>query len=144
MTTVARILAQKGRDVTTTGPDFTLQEAARLLNERHIGSVVVVEPDGSIAGILSERDIVRSVGRAGPEALGDRISAHMTRDVVTCTMASEIHFLMETMTTGKFRHLPVVENGRLAGIVSIGDVVKHRLAEIETEHQALREYIATA
>lgn len=142
--TVARILASKGRDVATIEPTRTLLEAARMLSERRIGSLVVTGPDRSILGILSERDIVHVVSRSGPEALQQALGDHMTRKVITCTPTSGINELMETMTRGKFRHLPVIENGRLAGIVSIGDVVKHRVAEIESEHQALREYIASA
>ena len=95
-------------------------------------------------GILSERDIVRAVARGGAAALEHPVSQHMTGKVVTCTRQTTINELMDEMTQRKFRHMPVVENGRLCGIISIGDVVKHRVAEIEAEHQALREYIATA
>ena len=141
---VEHILAAKGRDVLTIEPDRTLADAARALTERKIGAVVVADADRAVLGILSERDIVRAVARGGAAALGDPVSQYMTAKVVTCTGHSSINELMEVMTERKFRHVPIVENGRLAGIISIGDVVKHRVAEIEAEHQALREYIATA
>jgi CBS domain-containing protein len=144
MSSVAHILAGKGREVVTIQPHRTLAEAASLLVERHIGSVVVAGGDRSVLGILSERDIVRVLAQSGPDVLEDSVSRHMTSRVVTCTPSSAIVEVMEKMTEGKFRHLPVIEDGRLAGIVSIGDVVKLRLAEIEAEHQAMREYIAMA
>ncbi|HEX8662405.1 MAG TPA: CBS domain-containing protein [Beijerinckiaceae bacterium] len=141
---VEHILAAKGRDVLTIEPDRTLAEAARILTERKIGAVVVTDGNRAVLGILSERDIVRAVARGGATALEHPVSRYMTGKVVTCTGHSSINELMEVMTERKFRHVPIVENGRLAGIISIGDVVKHRVAEIEAEHQALREYIATA
>ena len=142
--TVERILANKGRQVVTVRPDITIAEAARTLAEKRIGAVVVADGTAPVLGIFSERDIVRALAAEGAAALERPISRYMTADVVTCTSASAVNGLMELMTEGKFRHVPVVEGGRLAGIVSIGDVVKHRVAEIETESQALREYIATA
>jgi CBS domain-containing protein len=142
--TVANILSTKGRDVVSIQPHRTLNEAAKMLAERRIGSVVVTGADRAILGILSERDIVRVLAQKGAEALADPVSRHMTADVITCTATTTIDEVMETMTHGKFRHLPVVEHGHLAGIISIGDVVKYRLAEIAAEHQAMREYIAMA
>ena len=142
--TVARILAVKGRDVFTTQPHRTLQETAGLLASRKIGAVVVTGADDSVLGIISERDIVRAVAERGAAALDDAVSRHMTSDVFTATVGASINDIMERMTRSRFRHVPVVENERLAGLVSIGDLVKHRIAEIETEHRALREYIATA
>ncbi len=142
--TVAAILAIKGPDVVTIEPHRTLTEAARLLAERRIGSVVVLAPDKTLLGILSERDIVRVIAQGGHSALDAPVSQHMTPRVVTCSPGSEIVEAMEKMTEGKFRHVPVIEAGRLVGIISIGDVVKHRLAEIEAEHQAMRDYIAMA
>jgi CBS domain-containing protein len=142
--TVRAILSRKGRDVATIAPTGTLTEAVRLLAQRRIGAVVVTGPDSRVAGILSERDIVRALSERGPAALDDNIAAVMTRKVMTCTEAETVAAIMERMTAGKFRHLPVVEQGRLAGIISIGDVVKSRLQEIEGETNALREYIATA
>ena len=141
---VEHILAAKGRDVLTIEPDRTLADAARALTERKIGAVVITDAGRSVLGILSDRDIVRAVARDGAAALDHPVSRHMTGKVVTCTGHSSINELMEVMTERKFRHVPIVENGRLAGIISIGDVVKQRVAEIEAEHQALKEYIATA
>ncbi len=142
--TVALILAAKGNDVTTTQPHRTLQEVAAILAERGIGAVIVTGGDGEVLGILSERDIVRAVGRQGAGVLQDSVSKYMTSKVVTARMDESIDHVMEQMTAGRFRHLPVINNGRLVGVVSIGDVVKHRLESIESEHRALREYIATA
>jgi CBS domain-containing protein len=142
--TVAHILSTKGPEVVTIQPHRTLAEAAQVLAERRIGSVLVTGADRAILGILSERDIVRVIAKEGAGALNEAVSRFMTTRVVTCTPKADINEIMETMTTGKFRHVPILDEGRLAGIVSIGDVVKHRLHEIESEHQALREYIATA
>jgi CBS domain-containing protein len=142
--TVEHILAAKGRNVVTIEPERTLGEAARLLDEKRIGAVVVSDADHAVLGIFSERDIVKAVARGGPTALDEPVSRHMTTKVITCTGLSAISELMELMTAQKFRHVPIIEDGRLNGIVSIGDIVKHRLAEIEAEHRALREYIATA
>jgi CBS domain-containing protein len=141
---VEHILMAKGRDVLTIEPSRTLADAARALTEKKIGAVIVGGPGEAVLGILSERDVVRAVARGGASALDHPISQHMTGKVVTCTRQTTINELMDEMTQRKFRHMPVVENGRLCGIISIGDVVKHRVAEIEAEHQALREYIATA
>lgn len=142
--TVRAILSRKGRDVTTIAPTANLSEAVRMLAQRRIGAVVVTGPDNRVAGILSERDIVRVLGERGPAALEENVAAVMTRKVSTCSEAETVAVLMERMTAGKFRHLPVVEQGQLVGIISIGDVVKLRVEEIEGETNALREYIATA
>lgn len=142
--TVEHILAAKGRNVVTIEPERTLAEAARLLDEKRIGAAVVSDAGHAVLGIFSERDIVKAIARGGAAALDEPVSRHMTAKVITCTGRSAISELMEIMTAQKFRHVPIVEEGRLNGIVSIGDIVKHRLAEIEAEHQALREYIATA
>ena len=142
--TVKAILSRKGRDVVTIAPTANLSEAVKLLAERRIGAVVVTGADSHVAGILSERDIVRALGERGAAALGDNVAAVMTRKVTTCTETDTIAAIMERMTTGKFRHVPVVEQGRLSGVISIGDVVKFRVEEIERESDALREYIATA
>ena len=141
---VEHILSEKGREVVTIGPDLTLKEAARILSDKRIGALVVSDSAHPVLGILSERDIVRAVAATGAAALDEPVSRHMTQKVVTYTSRSAINDLMETMTTGKFRHVPIVENGKLIGIVSIGDIVKFRVAEIESESRALREYIATA
>ena len=142
--TVKAILAAKGGDVVTVEPAANLVTAAKLLAERRIGSLVVLGPDSRIAGILSERDIVRAFATQGAAALEAPIAEVMTRKVVICNEAETISGVMERMTTGKFRHVPVIEHGRLLGIVSIGDVVKYRLEEMEREAAALRTYILTA
>jgi CBS domain-containing protein len=141
---VAFILATKGHDVATTQPHRTMQEAAALLADKGIGALIITGGDGDVLGVLSERDIVRSVGRHGADALQDPVSKHMTSKVATASMAESMESVMERMTNGRFRHLPVLENGRLAGVISIGDVVKNRLEGLESEHRAMREYIATA
>jgi CBS domain-containing protein len=139
---VVHILRDKGRDVMTIAPEATMAEAARLLAVKRIGAVIVCDRSGALAGILSERDIVRALSQANADALAHAVSDHMTRDVATCCEADSVDDLMEQMTRGRFRHVPVVENGQLAGIISIGDVVKTRIAETVREAQTLREYIA--
>jgi CBS domain-containing protein len=143
--TVKAILSRKGNDVITIEPTVTMSAAVNILAERRIGALVVVAgADKQVAGILSERDIVRALAQRGPGALQEAVGHVMTRRVVTCTESDTVAALMERMTQGKFRHLPVVERGELVGLVSIGDVVKHRLGEMEHESNALREYILTA
>jgi CBS domain-containing protein len=139
---VKHILRNKGREVVTMDGAATLSEAARLLAHRHIGALVVTDRSGGVAGILSERDIVRAVAEKSIAALGQSVSFHMTKAVSTCSEADTVDELMEIMTNGRFRHMPVVEEGRLCGIVSIGDVVKTCIAETIREAQSLREYIA--
>ena len=141
---VGRILAEKGREVFTTQPHRTLKEVIELLAAKGVGAVVVSDASMSVLGILSERDVVRVIARDGAAALNAPVSNHMTPKVTTVTRDDTIDHLMETMTEGRFRHLPVVEDGRLIGIVSIGDVVKRHVSAIDSERQALREYIATA
>jgi CBS domain-containing protein len=142
--TVARIIASKGRDVVTTQPHRTLGEVTAVLAQRNIGAVVVTDAAGHVLGILSERDIVRAVGQRGAAALEDAVTMHMTARVMTAHEAESVEDIVTRMTSGRFRHLPVVADGQLAGIVSIGDAVKYRLDEIEHEHSALRDYIASA
>jgi CBS domain-containing protein len=142
--TIRAIIAIKGRDCVTVAPDATLSDAAKLLSKHRIGALVITGPERRVVGILSERDIVGRLASLGEAALTQPVSSAMTREVVTCTEDETIPDLMQRMTAGRFRHVPVVERGQLAGIISIGDVVKHRLAELEREHDALREYIATA
>jgi CBS domain-containing protein len=141
---VKTILSAKGSDVVTIEPTATLQAAIELLHKRRIGALVVLGPQGRVIGILSERDIVRAFAESGAAALTEPLAGVMTRKVSTCTTAEVVSSLMERMTQGKFRHLPVVEQDTLVGIVSIGDVVKHRLGEMESEQEALRDYIQTA
>lgn len=141
---VAQILGGKGRDVVSVQPHRTLAEVIGTLGEKRIGAVVVTGADGSLLGILSERDIIRALADGGPKSLENPVSRVMTGKVVTCRLETSADELMEIMTVGRFRHLPVIENGRIVGIVSIGDVVKHRVAEIEAESRAMRDYIAMA
>jgi CBS domain-containing protein len=141
---VAQILKQKGRDVLTTRPHHTLRDAAEVLAGRHVGAIVVADASGAVLGILSERDIVRAVGGQGGAALEEPVSRHMTADPTTVGEEADIDELMQLMTAGRFRHLPVVEGGRLAGIVSIGDIVKHHVDALHQERDSLREYIASA
>jgi CBS domain-containing protein len=141
---VNRILSLKGSEVATIEPSRSLSEVARVLAERRIGALLIVDGDRPVTGIISERDIVRAVATHGAKALEEPVSRFMTEKVVTCTGETSINDVMELMTQQKFRHIPVVESGRLSGIVSIGDVVKLRLEEVEAETQAIKEYIATA
>jgi CBS domain-containing protein len=141
---VEMILKTKGRDVITIQPSATLAAAARLLQQRGIGAIVVLDQEGGVAGILSERDIVHTLAKSGPNSLNQPVGEVMTRRLHTCKLADTINDLMALMTAQRIRHLPVVEQGRLCGIVSIGDVVKYRLEEVEFEAGALREYVATA
>jgi CBS domain-containing protein len=134
-------LKGKGRDIFSLSPDHTIAEAAQTLAEKRIGAVIITKKDGSLAGILSERDIVRALAKSAAEGFEHKVKIHMTAKVETVRETDTIPSIMERMTTGKFRHMPVVEDGRVIGIVSIGDVVKFRLAEMEAETQAMRDYI---
>ncbi|HEX9904967.1 MAG TPA: CBS domain-containing protein [Propylenella sp.] len=141
--TVGRIINEKGRDVVTVSPGTSLEEIASTLSQKRIGAVVVVEDD-AIRGIVSERDIVLAIAADGAGALKKVAADRMTSRVVTCRMEDTIHDVMQKMTSGRFRHLPVVEDGHLSGIVSIGDVVKRRIEDVEREAEQIREYISTA
>ncbi len=138
---VASILRQKGRAVTTAGPGMTLLDVAQKLAAKRIGAIVVVGARGEIEGIISERDIIRALSRNGPEGVTRPISEFMTSSVVTCQETDTLDELMAMMTAKRFRHLPVVTDGALVGIISIGDVVKHHVAEVEMEAMAMRDYI---
>ncbi len=142
--TVKEILSHKGIDVVTTEPHASIAEAVKLLAARRIGAVVVTGADRRIVGILSERDIVRALAEKGPGALNTTVAEVMTRKVDTCGVNQTVSELMEQMTAGKFRHVPVVDQGRLVGIISIGDVVKSRVQQMEQESAALKDYIRTA
>jgi CBS domain-containing protein len=142
--TVGIILARKGRDVVTIEPGATLAAAVNLLAEKRIGALLVLGADRRVIGVLSERDIVRVLAERGAAALDGPVASAMTRKVSTCNEAETIASIMERMTVGKFRHLPVTEQGRLVGLISIGDVVKHRLDEMERDSAAMRDYILTA
>ncbi len=142
---VRDILAAKGRRVITIRPDATVATAVHRLALERVGALVVSEDDATIAGILSERDVVRALAEEGPDIMGTgrRVAELMTRHVTTCAPDDKVKAVMAEMTRRRFRHVPVVENGRLAGLVSIGDVVKSRLEEMELETLVLRDaYIA--
>ena len=141
---VKNILARKGSNVTTINPTADVCAAAKLMAERGIGAVVVLGADHRIVGILSERDIVQALAGHGLAVLSEPLSQVMTREVKTCSEDDHIGDLMARMTVGRFRHLPVVQQGKLIGIVSIGDVVKSRVEEIDQEAKSLREYIQNA
>ena len=139
---IEHILSEKGRNVVTIEPDRTLLETARLLDEKRIGAVVVSDADHPVLGIISERDIARAIADRGAAALDEPVSQHMTAKLFTCTRSCSVSDLMELMTDRRVRHVPIVEAGRLSGIISIGDIVRHRLAELEAEQQVLHEYSA--
>jgi len=140
---VAAILKEKGRGVFTAAPEIPLQEIARELTQNGVGCIVLVDKEGAISGLVSERDIVKALAQSGSRALEAPASKTMTKDVIICREADTIDELMAEMTIRRVRHIPVVESGKLVGIVSIGDVVKHRIAEAEMEAAAMRAYIAT-
>ena len=142
--TVARILANKGRSVATVPPRATLRDVVDALAAKHIGALVIADETGAMVGIVSERDVVRAIARRGVDAMEDLVSDHMTRRVVTASESDSVIQVVQTMSAGKFRHMPVVDAGGLVGLVSIGDAIKYRLEQMEAEQSALREYIATA
>jgi CBS domain-containing protein len=139
---IAQILAGKGREVVSTRPDATVAEVAALLKARRIGAVVVTDDDGGLCGIISERDLARGLADHGADLLQMRVRDLMTTEVSTCAPDDGIDKLMQQMTEGRFRHLPVMQDGRMIGIISIGDVVKHRLQELEAETHLLHDYIS--
>ncbi|MBA2283240.1 MAG: CBS domain-containing protein [Actinomycetota bacterium] len=141
---IEHLLATKGNEVVTVAADTTIAAVVAVLQEHGIGAIVVSDDDGgTVAGIVSERDIVRAVADRGGAALDEPVSALMTTDVVTCQPSARIEDLMAVMTEHRFRHLPVVDDGRLVGIVSIGDVVKVRVSELAEETRTLHEYVAS-
>jgi len=137
---VDQILDRKGREVATVAPQATIADAVRLMADQNVGALVVSADGGSVDGIVSERDVVRALA-SQPDVLGRRVEELMVTDVATCDRRTHAEQLMETMTAGRFRHVPVVDGGHLAGIVSIGDVVKSRIDELATEAQQLVGYI---
>ncbi len=137
---VDQILDAKGRDVATLAPDATIADAVAALAEHNVGAMVVSSDDTTVAGILSERDVVRGLA-GGPDVLQRAVRDLMVTDVATCTGRSDTEELMSSMTSGRFRHMPVLADGKLAGIISIGDVVKARIDELATETQQLVGYI---
>ena len=138
---VSDILAQKGGLVFTVTPGTSVAQLSQQLSARRIGSMLVLDVEGSVAGIVSERDLVRALASHGAKAMELEARQVMTRDVVTCDPDDSIDEVMQTMTSGRFRHLPVVRHGELLGLVSIGDVVKARLEEAKHETEALKAYI---
>lgn len=140
---VASILKAKGQAVTTARPDTSLLDITQKLAAKKIGAIVIVGENGQVAGIISERDIIRAIAERGVAALNIPAADVMTRSVITCQKAHLVDELMELMTKGRFRHLPVVEDNSLVGIISIGDVVKNHVAEVEMEVSAMRGYLAT-
>ncbi len=138
---VAAILKSKGGAVMTAGRDTPIETIAGLLVKHRIGAIVIVSAEGKVEGIVSERDIVKAIAARGSMCLDETADAIMTREVVTCEPDERLDRLMSTMTTGRFRHVPVVQGGQLTGIVSIGDAVKHHIAEVEQEASALKTYV---
>jgi CBS domain-containing protein len=141
---VHQILRQKSNEVISATPTTTTLEAARILRERRIGALLVISTDGAVQGIVSERDVVRGIAENGASCLDWPISDLMTRRVKVCSPDDTIDQVMKSMTDGRFRHLPVMDSGRLVGLISIGDVVKYRIEEVEYEANAMRQYIAAS
>jgi CBS domain-containing protein len=142
--TISIILASKGREVVTIAPSASLASAVGLLVEKRIGAVLILGADRRVVGILSERDVVRALAERGAGALEEPVSQTMTRKVSTCNENESVFNIMERMTEGRSRHVPVVDQGQLVGIVSIGDVVKHRLHQMERDSATMHDYILTA
>ncbi len=140
--TVAWILKEKGRNVISALPSASIEHIVNVLAKNRIGAVVIVDEMQRVQGIISERDIVRIIATQGTAAMSDPVGEHMTRPVVTCAEHNTIDWLMETMTSRRFRHMPVIEHDRLAGLISIGDVVKFKVALVESEAAQMRQYFA--
>ncbi len=140
---VRAILKDKGTEIISVAPDDSIKSASELLAAKRIGAVIVRHGDGAIAGVLSERDIVRGVAEQGELCLKMKVSQLMTASVVTCAPEDSVAGIMGKLTDRRIRHLPVVDNGELVGVISIGDVVKYRIAEAEKEAMALRDYITS-
>jgi CBS domain-containing protein len=138
---VAAILKGKGRAVATAHPDTSLQSIVEKLSTKNIGAIVIVGANGTVDGIISERDIIHALAAKGGACLEEPVSRYMTRQIVTCSEGDVLDQIMATMTAGRFRHMPVIEDDALVGIVSIGDVVKHHIAEVEMEASAMRTYL---
>lgn len=141
---VSAILAEKGHEVATAAPDATMMAIIESLSDKNIGAIVVTTPMGGVAGIISERDVVRALAQHGGSVFDQPVGDFMTTSVITCAEHERSHELMTKMSAGRFRHLPVVADTKLVGIISIGDIVKARIAEVQKEAEALREYIATS
>ena len=141
---VSRVFKDKSDRLVTARAHDTIATAAQTLKRERIGALMIVDERGELAGILTERDIVRAMPEHGPELFGLPVEKLMTREVVTCGPGDRVHEIMKNMTAGRFRHMPVKDGGKLVGIISIGDVVKSRLQELETETSQLRDYIVGA
>lgn len=141
---VAAILRQKGTSVITSDPDTTIAQIVGTLSRERVGVVVICEKNGALVGIVSERDIVRGLAERGQTLMDSTVADLMTTNVKTCSPGDTVSEIMATMTARRIRHLPVIESGKLCGIISIGDAVKHRLDEIESEADALRQYVTSA
>jgi CBS domain-containing protein len=139
---VSHLLETKGSEVSTISQERTVKDAVALLKERGIGALVVTGASPPLVGMFSERDVVRALATSGEKALDQKVAELMSRDVVTCTLATDLNELMTTMTERRFRHVPVVEDDRLLGLISIGDVVKARLEELEHDKRDLLDYVS--
>ena len=139
---VATILREKGRSIVTSTAGASIRSIAQKLAELKIGALVIVDDEGGLEGIVSERDIIRAIARDDESCLAQSVSTIMTRNVVTCTKHDTVATVMGVMTAGRFRHMPVMDDGKLIGIISIGDVVKNHIAEVEMEASALKTYLA--
>lgn len=139
---IADVLSTKGADVATVPPETGLPDLIEVLATRRIGAVVVTAPDGQVAGIVSERDVVRRLHALGADLVTATVADIMTADVQTCGRADAIDAVLQVMTAGRFRHIPVIDEGALVGIVSIGDLVKHRIGELQVERDHLEAYIS--
>jgi CBS domain-containing protein len=140
---IAHVLREKGAAVHTLSVEASLRHAAQELNTHKVGALVVIDLEGELVGVVSERDIVREVAKRGADAMDEKVSAVMTRKVITAGLDETIDECLERMTDRRIRHLPVVEAGKLVGIISIGDLVKHRIAAVEAEAAAMQAYITT-
>ncbi|MEM6666806.1 MAG: CBS domain-containing protein [Pseudomonadota bacterium] len=140
---IEQILKTKGDEVTTVPDTATLQDTAKILDEARIGAIVALDGGGEVCGVLSERDIVRQMARNGNAALSMKVSDSMTRDVITAAPTDTLEASLSLMTDRRIRHLPVVRDGSLIGIVSIGDLVKWKIAETEAEAESLKSYLAS-
>ena len=141
--TVKSILDEKGAGILSIGSDRTLLEAVKVLEKEGVGALVVSSPEKALAGIISERDVVRGLCQNGQGVLQDAVAEHMTSQVITIAPENSVVEAMEIMTEKRIRHLPVTQEGALIGLISIGDVVKRRISMTEAEAQALKEYIST-
>lgn len=140
--TVAHILQTKGPEVVTARPDVAILEISQMLAEKKIGAVLVTTKDGSVAGIISERDIVRALSQHGTKLDHAKVRDFMTSELITCTPEATVDQIMSLMSEGRVRHLPVLKDGKLCGLISIGDVVKRRIAQVEFEAEEMKRYIA--